>query len=67
MKVLLNNKPQEVADHPTLSQALRSLQVHALNGVAVAVNNTVIQKEDWDSYFLQPNDRVVLVKASQGG
>jgi len=67
MNVLVNNKPQEVADHVTLSQALQSLQVHALNGVAIAVNNTVVHKKDWDSYRLQPNDRVVLVKASQGG
>ncbi|MDE3235790.1 MAG: sulfur carrier protein ThiS [Bacteroidota bacterium] len=67
MTIVLNNKPQEIADNLTLSHALQTLEIHSLNGVAVAVNNIVIHKKDWDSHQLQPNDVLVLIRASQGG
>ncbi len=67
MNILLNSKPQEIADHLTLSLALQALQIKAVNGIAIAVNNTVISKNDWDSYTLKPNDALIIIKASQGG
>lgn len=67
MNILLNSKPQEIADHLTLSLALQALQIKALNGVAIAVNNIVIPKNDWESHLLKPNDALVIIKASQGG
>ena len=67
MTIMLNNKPQEIADHLSLAKALHTLEIHSLNGVAVAVNNTVIPKKEWDTHQLQPNDILVLIRASQGG
>ncbi|MEX6690565.1 sulfur carrier protein ThiS [Danxiaibacter flavus] len=67
MNILLNSKPQEIADHLTLSLALQALQINSLNGVAIAVNNIVIPKKDWESYILEHNDALVIIKASQGG
>ena len=67
MNILLNSKPQEIADDLTLTLALQSLQINSLNGTAIAVNNIVIPKKDWDSCTLKPNDALVVIKASQGG
>jgi sulfur carrier protein len=67
MNILLNSKPQEIADHLTLSLALQDLQINSLNGVAIAVNNIVIPKKDWESYALKPDDALVIIRASQGG
>lgn len=67
MNILLNSKPQEIADDLTLTLALHAFQINSLNGVAIAVNNIVIPKKDWESYILKPDDALVVIKASQGG
>jgi len=37
------------------------------NGIAVAVNEIVITKSDWDKKQLKNNDNVLVIKATQGG
>ncbi|CAM3490430.1 MULTISPECIES: sulfur carrier protein ThiS [Sphingobacterium] len=36
-------------------------------GVAVALNNQVIPKNDWSKTYLQSNDQLLLITATQGG
>ncbi|WP_199768572.1 sulfur carrier protein ThiS [Sphingobacterium sp. HMA12] len=36
-------------------------------GVAVALNNQVIPKDDWSKTQLQSNDQILLITATQGG
>ena len=67
MVIVLNNKQQDIADNCTLAQALQHLQLTSLNGVAIAVNNSIINKKDWETHTLQHNDVLVLIRASQGG
>lgn len=37
------------------------------NGIALAVNETVIPKNEWEKFQLQDNDKVLIIKATQGG
>jgi sulfur carrier protein len=67
MIVSVNNQQQDLPEHATVLQALQSMQVQSFNGVAVAVNNTIVKKENWSTHSLQPNDSLVLIRASQGG
>jgi sulfur carrier protein len=67
MNIVINNKTKVIADNLTLSQALQVLQISSLNGIAIAVNNVIINKKDWEDHQLQPNDTLVLIRASQGG
>ena len=67
MNIVINNKTKVIADNLTLSQALQVLQINSLNGIAIAVNNIIINKKDWEDHQLQPNDTLVLIRASQGG
>ncbi|GAC1533437.1 MAG: hypothetical protein NVS3B15_14120 [Sediminibacterium sp.] len=53
--------------HLSLSQALQAFGITSTKGIAVAVNNQVVKKEDWDTCFLQLHDAVMLIRASQGG
>ena len=36
-------------------------------GIAVAVNDVVIPKTQWNTYTLKENDKIILIKATQGG
>lgn len=37
------------------------------NGIAVAVNQTVISKNQWHTYTLAPADEILIITATQGG
>lgn len=66
MKVTVNSKETEVLDGCTLAQLALSLELPE-RGVAVAVNNRMIPRTQWESYGLQPNDSLVIIKAACGG
>lgn len=54
------------ANHP-LIQLLEKLQLHEKKGLAVAVNNKVIPKSNWSVHLLDSNDKVTIIRATQGG
>ena len=66
MKVYVNNKEVEIAQQSTITQLTRSLQLPD-KGVAIAVNNKMTPKTEWDNYALQENDNIVIIKAACGG
>ena len=67
MVYYVNNAPQEVAAPCTVAEALAHLDLTSPRGVAVAVNDTVVPRTEWDAHPLQPNDRLTLIRATQGG
>jgi sulfur carrier protein len=67
MHVYINNKPQEVAEHCTIMQLLQTLALSSFNGIAVAVNNRVVRRDQWPDYMLSGTDQVTVITASQGG
>ena len=66
MKVLVNSKETELAGQTTVSALKHSLQLPE-QGVAIAVNNKMIPRAEWDSFQLKENDNVVIIKAACGG
>lgn len=67
MIVALNGDKIELANSSSLWQLLEQYQLHQQNGIAVAVNEEVIAKENWKEQELQENDRILIIKATQGG
>jgi len=66
MKIYLNDKEIELENNSTLLFLLEQSNLIG-PGIAVAVNNSVIQKSKWDIYFLNDNDKIVIIKAFCGG
>ncbi len=66
MKVFLNNKEICVGTRCTVREILAGQNLHVEN-VAVAVNNRVILRPDWDATFLSNGDKVVVMSAAYGG
>ncbi len=67
MHVYINNKPQEVEEHCTIMQLLQTLALSSYNGIAVAVNNRVVRRDQWRDFAVSHADQVTVITASQGG
>lgn len=67
MNITINNQPSEINATTSLKEIVIVQLGEKLNGVAVAVNETVIPKTNWEQYTLNENDKVLIIKATQGG
>lgn len=67
MEITVNQQNYSVTDHCSLQKMLSAIVQQPLQGIAIAVNQTIIQKADWESYLLNPGDNIILIKATQGG
>jgi sulfur carrier protein len=66
MEILINNE----AFNTQAKSLYDLLTEHGLNdqkGIAVAVNNTVVPKTNWTIHLLINQDKVTVIKATQGG
>ena len=65
MKITVNNKEVTTGCQNLLelSQELN----FPLSGIALAVNNRIIPRAQWESYALNENDDLIIIKAVCGG
>lgn len=67
MIIYINNEAHELNSEKSLLELLHHLAFQLGFGTAIAINNKVIPKDDWQNFFLKNNDRVLIIKASKGG
>ena len=67
MNIYVNNTLLEIPPNARIQDALETMNLISLSGIAVAINNTVIPKAEWTTYLLSERDKVTLIKATQGG
>ena len=67
MEISINQQPSEIPEHYSVQQLLLSLFPESQKGIAVAINQKVVPRSVWATQFLMPCDRVILIKATQGG
>jgi sulfur carrier protein len=67
MEITFNNNKQQIQEQASVQIIINDLIGDKQKGIAVAVNESVVPKANWDSYVLQPNDKVLVIKATQGG
>lgn len=66
MKVQVNNKEVEIIPASTISQLTAQLELPT-QGIAIAVNNKMIPRTEWENFSLQESDTLVIIKAACGG
>jgi len=66
LKVVVNNKEVEISDESTINDLISEMNMPD-RGIAIAINNEVIPKENWAGFKLIKETRVTLIKATQGG
>jgi len=67
MKLKVNDKSLELPFGSSLSYLIKDLSLSSSTGIAVAVNEEVIAKTDWEKYVLKEDDSILIIQASQGG
>ncbi len=67
MNLTVNDKPMELQNGSSLRDLLQHLSLGTKRGIAVAVNAEVIAGEDWGNKQLTENDKIIIIRAAQGG
>ncbi len=66
MRILFNDEPVACDDAITVATLLESMNLHQ-PGAALAVNQTIIPREQWQQHRLQEGDSLLLFQAIAGG
>jgi sulfur carrier protein len=68
MELKINNQTKQLATDSLTVQTLLDLEIpEKQNGIAVAINNIVIPKSNWNSHPIQEIDDILIISATQGG
>jgi sulfur carrier protein len=66
MKLFVNSEQKDFSGK-NICELVNSLNITNIKGLALAVNEKVIPKFEWENFQLKENDKVVIIKATQGG
>ncbi len=67
MEITINNQNYQLRETCSVEQLLSDMQVPNTRGIAIAVNQQIIPKSDWNTHTIQHGDQLTLIKATQGG
>lgn len=67
MKVLINGKETIIPDGSIVNALLHSLEIATDTPIAVAVNNNVIERAEWEAVVIKENDNIIIISAICGG
>ncbi len=67
MKIFVNDEKKEVKEGLFLSELISSLPNINQNGIALALNNNVINKKKWENTKLKSHDKIIIIRATKGG
>jgi len=66
MNVIVNGRPVDHAEGTTLTDVVAAMTT-AAQGIAVALNGTVVSRGAWARTVVSDDDRVEILTAVQGG
>jgi sulfur carrier protein len=66
MQLTINGKNEHIENAQALADVLQHLQLTA-DGVAIALNDTVVPRAKWESTPLRDGDHIEIIHAVQGG
>lgn len=66
MNIRVNNIQKEISENTSVEALLEQLN-HTQNGIAVAINEEIVLKDNWSYSNLSENDDVLIIQATQGG
>lgn len=66
ISVSVNEKVHSFSPAATLQSILSELTISE-KGIAIAINEQIIPKTEWDKTRLNNNDKILIITATQGG
>ena len=68
MNIKVNGETKEVSPGLTLHQLLLDLEIAPSRpGIAVAIDQEVIPRTQWEEVEIQPDSEIEIIRAAQGG
>ena len=67
MKIYVNGSDLELREGATIEQVLTHFEVQQKSGIAVALNDKVVRKSDFEKLKVNSGDRVEIIRATHGG
>jgi sulfur carrier protein len=65
--IIYNGSPSETVEKSTLKDYLAAAGIFDQPGIAVALNETVVPRNEWANIEIKANDNIIVIKATQGG
>jgi sulfur carrier protein len=65
MQIIVNSQQIELTGS-SIGHLCQQMQLLP-QGIAIAVNGTVVPNNSWGSHSLNPNDQVTIIRATRGG
>jgi sulfur carrier protein len=67
MELKINNQTKQFRPDSLTVQTLLDLEIPLKqNGIAIAINNTIIPKQNWHLHYLNETDDILIISATQG-
>ncbi|MRT15025.1 sulfur carrier protein ThiS [Enterobacteriaceae bacterium RIT711] len=66
MHIQFNDEPLQCPDNLTLEKLLEQLRL-LKPGVALAINQSIVPREQWEAHLLNDGDQILLFQAIAGG
>ena len=66
MDITINGKPTIIEESITLSELI-ALKSVIQEGIAVALNDIVIPKSQWETVQIKSGDKILIITATAGG
>jgi sulfur carrier protein len=67
LTIHVNDEPRTIAVASTVASLVADLGLAERKGVAIAVNGSVVPRASWPTHALVTGDRVLVIRATQGG
>lgn len=67
MTVFINNQPEQIPDNIKTISQLADFKGLKADGTAIALNDSIVRKGEWESTRISDGDRITVITAAFGG
>ncbi|WP_439184648.1 sulfur carrier protein ThiS [Carboxylicivirga taeanensis] len=67
MNLFINGQATILPENSSIDDVLKHIGQLQTGGIAVAVNDMVVPKSQWSTSQIADGDKLLIIKASQGG
>ena len=61
------NQNAHTTENTLLLAVLKEIGINVTEGIALAVNQNVIPRAKWQDFSVMENDKITIIRATQGG
>jgi sulfur carrier protein len=67
MQITINKQNYQFEENTSLERAIETLELNETNGIALALNEEIIPRSEWNKTILFDEDKIIIIGAVAGG